>query len=507
MKASATALFFVLLPMLALAQAPNVVSTSPANDAVNVPVSTSVVSLTFDTAVDTTTFVLIPDAGPSGGFLTNLDSFNALTFSADHKTVFLSATLSAGKPYFVILFYAKREGGSALTVPYIFRFTTAASFPTSSVSGTVNGGTTGIAPANSMVIVNNGPLGGSDAFVAGAVADGAGAFTIPYVPNGSFYPVAAKSLSGNGQIDPTSGDPIGTAPPVAVSGTNVTGVSITLRNNFQRRYQEALDSLNYYLPSLPSPRVLRMVQAYRIDSTGAASEWEFRYTRDTWQNSFTFRVELFGARTESMDANEYNWLVQGNPISSLPSAAAVDLFLAQAENGGGYDYRPHPISWNGFDTHLSIGDLYWTEFWKLIPDSSQFYLGVSYWYGTQGQGQSTTIKERLFLGNYNTGAILGTTGIAAEQGKQVPEKFSLEQNYPNPFNPSTTIRYGLPHKSAVSLTVYNTLGQQITRLVNDVQEAGYHEVRFDGSSLPSGVYFYRVEAEGFVSTHKLVLLK
>jgi hypothetical protein len=507
MKASATVLLLILLPLLALAQAPNVVSTSPANDAVNVPVSTTVVSLTFDTAVDTTTFMVSQDGGPSGGFLTNLDSLKALTFSADHKTVFLSVALSAGKPYFVLLFYARSAGGPALTVPYIFRFTTGASFPTTSVSGTVNGGATGISPANSMVIVNDGPLGSKDAFIAGAVADGAGAFTIPYVPNGTFYPVAAKSLGGNGQIDPTSGDPVGTGAPITVSGANVTGVSITLRNNFQRRYQEAMDSLNHYLTSLPSPRTLRMVQAYRIDSTGAASEWEFRYTRDTWQNSFSFRVELFGARLESMDSSSYYWLTQNLPISSLPSPAVVDSFLARAERGGGYAYRPHPMDWNGFDVHLAIGNLYYSEFWKLATDPSQFYLGVSYWYGIQGQNQSTTIAERLFLGDYNTGTILGTTGIAVQKAKEVPQKFSLEQNYPNPFNPSTTIRYGLPHKAAVSLVVYNALGQQITRLVDAVEEAGYHEVRFDGSSLPSGVYFYRLEAEGFVSTYKLVLLK
>jgi hypothetical protein len=84
--------------------------------------------------------------------------------------------------------------------------------------------------------------------------------------------------------------------------------------------------------------------------------------------------------------------------------------------------------------------------------------------------------------------------------------WQLEQNYPNPFNPSTTIRYGLPHKSSVQLTVFNTLGQQVALLVQGEQEAGYHDVRFDGAGLSSGVYFYRLTAGSFVQTQKMVLI-
>lgn len=89
----------------------------------------------------------------------------------------------------------------------------------------------------------------------------------------------------------------------------------------------------------------------------------------------------------------------------------------------------------------------------------------------------------------------------------IPDDYRLEQNYPNPFNPSTTIRYGLPHKSTVQLTVFNTLGQKVATLVQGEEEAGYHEVNFDGSSMSSGVYFYRLRAGDFVQTCKLMLLK
>jgi hypothetical protein len=90
---------------------------------------------------------------------------------------------------------------------------------------------------------------------------------------------------------------------------------------------------------------------------------------------------------------------------------------------------------------------------------------------------------------------------------QLPAVFRLEQNYPNPFNPTTIIRYALPARTYVTLSVFNALGQQVGTLVNDTQEAGYHEVRFDGRSLATGVYFYRLQTGDFIQTRKMLLLE
>jgi hypothetical protein len=97
--------------------------------------------------------------------------------------------------------------------------------------------------------------------------------------------------------------------------------------------------------------------------------------------------------------------------------------------------------------------------------------------------------------------------VENEDDLGTPKEFSLTQNFPNPFNPSTTIRYGLPNRSHVTLSVFNTLGQSVSTLVNGEQEAGYHEVKFDGSGLSSGVYFYRIGTGSFVQTRKFLLLK
>jgi hypothetical protein len=83
----------------------------------------------------------------------------------------------------------------------------------------------------------------------------------------------------------------------------------------------------------------------------------------------------------------------------------------------------------------------------------------------------------------------------------------LKQNYPNPFNPNTTIRYEMQKSTEVRLSVYDLLGREVTVLVNERRDARVHEVKFDGSNLASGVYFYRLQAGDFVQTRKLLLLK
>ncbi len=92
-------------------------------------------------------------------------------------------------------------------------------------------------------------------------------------------------------------------------------------------------------------------------------------------------------------------------------------------------------------------------------------------------------------------------------GSTLPPSFSLSQNYPNPFNPTTTIAFTLPRQSSVRMTLYNILGQKVATLVDGELSAGKHEVTLNGDGLSSGVYYYRIEAEDFVKTKKLVLLK
>lgn len=89
----------------------------------------------------------------------------------------------------------------------------------------------------------------------------------------------------------------------------------------------------------------------------------------------------------------------------------------------------------------------------------------------------------------------------------LPTSFSVSQNYPNPFNATTVINYRLPSSAVVVLKVFDVLGREIETLVNNRQSAGDYSIKFDGTNLPSGVYFYKLEAESYLAVKKLLLLK
>lgn len=94
-----------------------------------------------------------------------------------------------------------------------------------------------------------------------------------------------------------------------------------------------------------------------------------------------------------------------------------------------------------------------------------------------------------------------------DQLSNLPTKFAMEQNYPNPFNPTTTISYSVPQLTFVMLKVYDSLGREVSELLNGEKNPGRYEVNFDGTNLSSGVYFYRLTAGSFTQTKKLLLLK
>jgi hypothetical protein len=91
--------------------------------------------------------------------------------------------------------------------------------------------------------------------------------------------------------------------------------------------------------------------------------------------------------------------------------------------------------------------------------------------------------------------------------EEIPATFQLMQNYPNPFNPSTVISWQLPVSSHVSIKVYDILGNEVATLVDEFKEAGNHSVKFNASGLSSGIYFYKLQAEAFSQTKKLLLMK
>jgi hypothetical protein len=146
---------------------------------------------------------------------------------------------------------------------------------------------------------------------------------------------------------------------------------------------------------------------------------------------------------------------------------SADLGAATLEDSIAIDLRMAAVDSNGFTTDFVVSPAF----------------AVGNWHGTPA------------------------TGVEHPHNQNLPGQFALEQNFPNPFNPTTTIRYGLPVPSYVTLTVYNILGEQVAVPVHENQEAGFHDVRLDGTRLSSGVYFYRLKAGSYAATKRLILLR
>ena len=126
----------------------------------------------------------------------------------------------------------------------------------------------------------------------------------------------------------------------------------------------------------------------------------------------------------------------------------------------------------------------------------------NYPYFKSGTILVTSIEEGLYILKASEG-----DPLAVNEELLLPEKFYLKQNYPNPFNPTTQIQYELPQDGNMSLMVYNMLGETVVELDKGFKAAGIHKITFDGSMLPSGIYFYQLHSGDFVRTKKMTFMK
>ncbi len=131
-----------------------------------------------------------------------------------------------------------------------------------------------------------------------------------------------------------------------------------------------------------------------------------------------------------------------------------------------------------------------------VPDYTSVTFMIYHNDGSDSQTQP-------FIYSFNSSGITEVN----ESIELLPSSFSLDQNYPNPFNPSTEIRYQLPAGSMVLLKIYDVLGREVATLVNEFQQPGQYVKSFHGTSLPSGVYLYRLTAGNKVETKKMILIK
>ncbi len=142
----------------------------------------------------------------------------------------------------------------------------------------------------------------------------------------------------------------------------------------------------------------------------------------------------------------------------------------------------------------------------VVGDTQEFVVA---WVGGLGINYLSSVAVMKYNAGYARelyGLMVTPTGVAVPASSS-PKEFALLQNYPNPFNPSTAISYQLSAVSLVRLKVYDILGREVATLVNGRESAGMHTLRFDGSGLASGVYFYRLTAGGMSQTRKMLLVR
>lgn len=125
--------------------------------------------------------------------------------------------------------------------------------------------------------------------------------------------------------------------------------------------------------------------------------------------------------------------------------------------------------------------------------------------GESFAGVSTNVNSKIVSGflAYTSSIITGLT----DELEIIPTVYNLSQNYPNPFNPSTIINYQIPVEGFITLKVYDILGNEVKSLVNENKPAGIYNINFDASGLASGMYIYKLTAENYISTKKMLMIK
>jgi N-acetylneuraminic acid mutarotase len=221
--------------------------------------------------------------------------------------------------------------------------------------------------------------------------------------------------------------------------------------------------------------IIYAIGGHNATSTLATVE-AFDPATNTWSTKAPMNTARYGMYVGVVNGKIY--VAGGSDINSLTATASVE------------SYDPATNTWS-LETSM--------------PTAKAFGVGAAVDGVLYTIGASTT--SGLAIPNSLVRAYTPITTSVEVLSTNIPSFFTLEQNYPNPFNPSTKISFALPERGNVSLKVYDLLGGEVAQLVNGEIEAGSYDLSFNASDLPSGIYFYKLQAGSFVETKKMILLK
>jgi photosystem II stability/assembly factor-like uncharacterized protein len=182
--------------------------------------------------------------------------------------------------------------------------------------------------------------------------------------------------------------------------------------------------------------------------------------------------------------NGDSWELKGDGVSKYLSTLNIDenenIYATAMYTGGIWHSADEGESWRDFTSNLPF-----TQVNRIVFKNNELYLATD---------------ESVWKSNPDS-----LTSVTEDDIK--PKDYCLSQNYPNPFNPSTTIKYSLPQTGRVTLSIYDLLGREVVKLIDEEKPAGEYETQWNASSYPSGVYFMRMQAGEFSEMRKLLLMK
>jgi Concanavalin A-like lectin/glucanases superfamily/Secretion system C-terminal sorting domain/Fibronectin type III domain len=259
--------------------------------------------------------------------------------------------------------------------------------------------------------------------------------------------------------------------------------------------------------------IMPVASSYKILDSTAANITAFTDSTVQDTTTYTYRVRAYNLLAVSGYSNESTvkslLSVLSNPTNLTATKKTPDSIHVQL------NWKDNSPNESGFIVERKTGDSSSSGSFAVIDT-----LGANVTsFADTNTSSNTTYSYRVFA--YNQFGVSAFSNIATittpiitgiRDINVIPKEYGLYQNYPNPFNPSTTIGFALPTAARVTITIYNTLGQEVSRLLDRDMNAGVHSMSFNALNLASGIYFYRIVANGvngknFISTKRMLLLK
>lgn len=299
---------------------------------------------------------------------------------------------------------------------------------------------------------------------------------------------------------------------IQLTGASITQLTVPLRNGWN-----LIGSLNGVIP----------ISALSTNPPGIISSYIYGYgpnyfiaTNLEKGKGYWVKSNANGTLTLNLSYSKIVNDVAVNPINKewtifefSNGISSANVFVGNVIDKTKYELPPIPPSGIfdvRFENNLIVNDLKENEIINISSAQYPIYISVK---NSNGKQYLVTdlINENLIYQTLSEGQVVKIDNPMIEKIRirEVSQiyKYELMQNYPNPFNPKTLIRFTVPEKSRVNLSVFNSLGEKVKELIDKEYEPGIHQVEFDGSELSSGIYFYKMTAGKFSQIRKLILVK